>query len=229
MDIEKVIERRHSVRRYTDRPLDDEIISDINRYIGLVSGRTGVRIALVTDERRALGSLTTSYGIFKGVANYLVLIGDRHGGDKVRERIGYAGEMALLHTASLGLDTCWVGLTYSRSKVPLDIAPYEKIYAIIAVGYGLDHGKPHRVKQPGQVSTGYDSAPEWFRHGVDMALLAPTALNQQKFHFALTDGGDVISTTGRGPYTHIDLGIARCHFDIGAGRLDINHPESYNL
>lgn len=56
---------------------------------------------------------------------------------------------------------------------------------------------------------------------VDAALLAPTALNQQKFSFSL-DGEEndvpvVRASTKRGAFTQMDLGIAQCHFEIGAG------------
>ena len=58
--------------------------------------------------------------------------------------------------------------------------------------------------------------PDWFRAGAEAALLAPTAMNQQKFLFVL-DGNKVSAKAGFGFYTKIDLGIAKCHFEIGAG------------
>ena len=67
------------------------------------------------------------------------------------------------------------------------------------------------------------TAPEWFARGVELALLAPTAMNQQKFRFELVDGDADASkprlkaTTGLGSYTDIDLGIAKLHFELGAG------------
>ena len=67
------------------------------------------------------------------------------------------------------------------------------------------------------------TAPEWFARGVELALLAPTAMNQQKFRFELLDGDAdagkprVKATTGLGSYAAIDLGIAKLHFELGAG------------
>ncbi len=65
-------------------------------------------------------------------------------------------------------------------------------------------------------------APEWFLSGLEAALLAPTAVNQQKFRFILHEGNQVEakplpSLIG---YTHVDLGIAKCHFEIGAGKTN---------
>lgn len=59
--------------------------------------------------------------------------------------------------------------------------------------------------------------PDWFKSGVEAALLAPTAMNQQKFTFAL-DGEKVSAKAGKGFYSKIDLGIAKYHFEIGAGK-----------
>ena len=49
-------------------------------------------------------------------------------------------------------------------------------------------------------------------------MLAPTAVNQQKFRFALVDQNTVKAGTAFGPYAKIDLGIAKLHFEIGAGK-----------
>ena len=52
---------------------------------------------------------------------------------------------------------------------------------------------------------------------MEAALLAPTAVNQQKFFFSI-DNGRVSARAGRGFYSKIDLGIAKCHFELGAGK-----------
>ena len=57
---------------------------------------------------------------------------------------------------------------------------------------------------------------ERLRAGAEAALLAPTAMNQQKFLFTL-DGNKVSAKAGFGFYTKIDLGIAKYHFELGAG------------
>ena len=59
-------------------------------------------------------------------------------------------------------------------------------------------------------------APDWFRKGVEAALLAPTAMNQQKFKFTLR-GDTVAAKAGMGFYTKVDLGIVKYHFELGAG------------
>lgn len=58
--------------------------------------------------------------------------------------------------------------------------------------------------------------PQWFRNSMEAAQLAPTAMNQQKFLFTLR-GNWVSAQAGRGFYTKLDLGIAKYHFEEGAG------------
>ena len=60
--------------------------------------------------------------------------------------------------------------------------------------------------------------PDWFRSGVEAALKAPTAMNQQKFAFGVKGGEPVAKVKGMGPYTKVDLGIVSYHFEIGSGR-----------
>ena len=59
--------------------------------------------------------------------------------------------------------------------------------------------------------------PDWFQAGVESALLAPTAMNQQEFMFSL-EGTRVSEKAGTGFYSKIDLGIVKYHFELGANK-----------
>ena len=101
----------------------------------------------------------------------------------------------------------------------------EKIACYIALGYGQSQGSPHKGTSAGEVSNAGASTPDWFRRGVDAALSAPTAINQQKFfiEYLGADAGELpkVSVRVKGipfvGYTQMDMGIARLHFGIGAG------------
>ena len=82
---------------------------------------------------------------------------------------------------------------------------------------GETQGKPHKSKTAQAVGNIAENSPEWFKNGVTAALLAPTALNQQKFYFSLC-GDKVEAETKFGACTKIDLGIAKYHFEIGANK-----------
>ncbi len=59
--------------------------------------------------------------------------------------------------------------------------------------------------------------PEWFKNGMEAAMLAPTAVNQQKFYFTEKDG-EVHCRAKLGFYNKVDLGIVKLHFEIGSGK-----------
>lgn len=52
---------------------------------------------------------------------------------------------------------------------------------LFPVGYGQTQGVPHKTKKPDQVGSYSGEEPQWFRQGIDAALLAPTALAKQAF------------------------------------------------
>ena len=144
--------------------------------------------------------------------------------DDLDERVGYYGEQLVLLAQTLGLNTCWVGLSYSKVPGTYVLDEGEKIACYIALGYGETQGVGHKIKTVNQVSNASDVTPTWFRKGVEAALLAPTAVNQQKFSFeymGMKDGRHQVhakkgfSMIG---YTKMDLGIAKYHFEIGAGK-----------
>ena len=56
-----------------------------------------------------------------------------------------------------------------------------------------------------------------FQQGVDAALKAPTAMNQQKFFITL-EGENVSITASKKPMAFIDLGIVEYNFEVGSGK-----------
>ena len=97
------------------------------------------------------------------------------------------------------------------------VADDEKLVMVIAVGYGDNPGVPHRSKGYENVTRGAANAPQWFKSGVEAALLAPTALNQQKFSFELV-GERVRAKAKLAPCHNTDLGIVKYHFELGSGK-----------
>ena len=154
------------------------------------------------------------YGKFSGVTSYFALIGKQS--DTLEETCGYYGQRLVLKAQQLGLNTCWVAMTYRKVKTAFTLEKGEKLCVVIALGYGETQGVAHKSKSLQQITTLRGEMPHWFENGLRAALLAPTALNQQKFVFSL-DGNRVSVQPGSGFYTKIDMGIAKYHFEIGAG------------
>ena len=215
MTIMEAIRQRHSVRQYTDKPLGEDVIRPLEEEIAAYNKESGLHIQLVKNESKAFDSFMAHYGKFSGVTNYIAMIGKK--GPDLEEACGYYGERLVLKAQQLGLNTCWVAMTYSKIRSAFSVGEGEKLCIVISLGYGKTQGVPHKSKAIEKVAKTDGPAPDWFTSGVEAALLAPTAMNQQKFQFTLTD--DKVSVrAGVGFYTKIDLGIVRYHFEAGAGK-----------
>ena len=138
--------------------------------------------------------------------------------DDPDEKVGYYGEWVVLHAQMLGMNTCWVGLTYSKRKLDIRVGKDEKLVCVLALGYGADQGVAHESKPMEELCDCDGDMPEWFRNGMEAAMLAPTAMNKQKFRFTLNGDGKVSAKTAGGPYSEVDLGIAKLHCELGAGK-----------
>lgn len=210
MDTLELMKQRHSVRAYENKPLEASVREQLCAQIESCNQEGNLHFQLVADEPQAFDSFIAHYGKFSGVTNYVALV-SKNGND---EKVGYYGQKVALYAQKLGLNTCWVALTFKKVKNAFVVGKGEKLYCVLAVGYGATQGSAHKTKTFEQVSD-VKNPPEWFRRGVEAALLAPTAMNQQKFSFSLFGDG-VRAKAGVGFYTKIDLGIAKYHFELGA-------------
>lgn len=218
MTIQEAIKARHSVRAYKQQPLADDVVKELEEMIAEVNRVGNLHVQLILNEPKAFLGPFAKYGKFRGVGNYLVMAGQK--ADDLDYRVGYYGEQLVLLAQMLGLNTCWAGLSYTKVPGTYALGNDEKIACYIALGYGETQGVTHKIKTIGQVSNVSDSTPLWFRKGVEAALLAPTAVNQQKFSFEYVGDNKVLAHKGFSliGYTQMDLGIAKYHFEIGAGK-----------
>ena len=220
MTLQEAITARHSVRKYIDKEIPADIVTALQGKIAEYNKVGNLNIQLVLNETRAFTGML-SYGSFSGVRNYFVMVGKK--GADLDERVGYYGEQLVLLAQTLGLNTCWVGLSYRKVPEAYNVGKDEKLACMIALGYGETQGVSHKIKTIEQVSNASDLTPAWFKRGVEAALLAPTAVNQQKFSFeyvGVKDNWHIVkarkgfSIIG---YTGMDLGIVKCHFMIAVG------------
>lgn len=214
MTLNEAIISRHSVRRYIDKPIEGEVLAALNSEIDACRAESGLNIQLVTEDSRAFKGFFASYGLLHGVKNYIALVGKNT--VQLDEQCGRYGEKLVLFAQTIGLNTCWVGGTYSRKKISVTIDEGEKLVCVIAIGYGANQGRSRRSKSIESLCSVEGEMPDWFRKGMEAAALAPTAVNQQRFHFSLS-GSTVTARALPGPYSAVDLGIVKYHFEIGAG------------
>lgn len=214
MEMLDLMKQRHSVRQYTDRLIEPEKRSALDNLIRKINQSAGLHIQIFYEEPKCFDSMMAHYGKFTGVKNYIALVGPK--GDKLEEMLGYYGEQIVLKAQELGLNTCWVAMTHGKSKA--EIGKGEKQVCLISLGYGCTNGVAHKVKSLPEVCNYREGMPEWFLNGMEAALLAPTAMNQQKFSLELLPSGDVKVSCGKGFYTKLDLGIVKCHFEMASGK-----------
>lgn len=215
MNIFEAIEKRHSVRQYLDKPIENEKIAALNEEIKRCNEEGGLNIQLVTNEPQAFTGVLAHYGKLTNVSNYICLVGKR--GEDLNEKLGYYGEKIVLRAQMLSLNTCWVALTYNKRKCKAVVNRGEKNVLVISLGYGATQGHERKSKSFSDVASFSGDCPEWFKRGVECALKAPTATNQQSFRFSLENGIVKAKATG-GFYSDVDLGIVKYHFEVGAGR-----------
>ena len=216
MDIKEAIAARHSVRQYKDEPIAEETAAELEELIRDCNAESGLHMQLILNDPDCFRSFLAHYGKFRNTRNYIAVVGSKSLPD-LDEKAGYYGEKIVLKAQMMGLNTCWVAGTFSRGKCRAEKADGEKLVCVIAVGYGMTQGKEHRSRSLEKIcSVPEADMPEWFRDGVKAALMAPTAINQQKFHIAL-DGDEPVITAERGPMTKIDLGIVKYNFEAASG------------
>ncbi len=215
MDILEAIKKRHSVRQYKELPIEQELVDELKNEIELCNKEGNLNFQLVTNEPQAFAGFMAHYGAFSGVCNYFALVGPKH--PELNEKCGYYGERLVLKAQQLGLHTCWVALTYKKIPSAFKVSKNEKLTVVISVGHGKNRGVARKSKTAEQVSNISSGTPEWFVRGVEAALLAPTAMNQQKFYLSYNQDGTVSAKAGVGFYTKMDLGIVKYHFEMGAG------------
>lgn len=214
MDIKQAINERHSVRRYLDKPIEKGTRKQLDAIVHEINKESGLHITVQYDDPAGFDSRLAHYGSFRNVANYIVLKGKKC--PDFDERCGYYGEKLVIEAQRLGLHTCWAAMTFNHKVVKKLIPRDEKFCMVISLGYGETPGVPHKGKNYLQAVDAAD-APDWFEEGVEAALLAPTAMNQQKFRFFYEDGKVRAAASGRGTMCRVDLGIVKYHFEAVSG------------
>lgn len=217
MEILEIMQQRHSVRQYTDRAIEPEKRAVLDALTQEINRKAGLSVQIIYDDPKCFDSFMAHYGKFAGVRNYIALAGKKAPG--LDETLGYYGEELVLKAQELGLNTCWVALTHGKSKAV--VGRGEKEVCLIALGYGVTQGVEHKSRPMQELCTCGEPMPEWFRCGMNAAMLAPTAMNQQKFRFELLPDGTVKAACGSGFYTKLDLGIVKYHFEAVTGKKTV--------
>jgi nitroreductase len=231
MDLMNAVNVRHSRRAYDGKGLALEDAVKLHDLVAEYSKVPGVDIRFITNNGVAFNGLTKSYGIFKGVNDYFLLIRNKDN-PKSSVKLGYYGELLVLRCTEMGLNTCWVGGTYSAKDFNVTLEPDQIVSCAITVGHSPKHRTIHenlinivyhpRTKKVTDMFTSEaGNVPDWFLSGMAAVQRAPSEYNRQPAHFIYHKDGTVSVQTKdieESDTLGIDLGIAKLHFEIGSGR-----------
>lgn len=199
---------RHSVRSYSDTPLSQSDKSKIRAAITSInSHEAGLHFSLVTDSPEAFQGFRRSYGLFKGVRNYIVLSADVSAYEMMTQKVGYYAEMLVMKCVDMGLGTCFVAGTFSRKHVNVQLRAGWEIIALVAVGYKAEEkeGKvasmarkfiKRNSKAPLQFYKGnipveeLESSLPLFLPALKAVSLAPSAVNKQPVNIKVISKND---------------------------------------
>ena len=211
MTINEAVAARHSVRSYESKPVPEEIRSAIEEEVDAANRESGLHIQVLWDKPQVFA------GKVKGAENGVILIGKRSA--EFEEKLGYFGARIMLKIQMLGLNSVWVAMSFNKKEAAAlcSVGEGESVVNALAFGYGTTQGTAHRSKAAERCMSVNGEVPEWFAKGMEAAMLAPTAINQQQFVFSL-DGDRVSAKAKIGPYSKVDLGIVKYFFEIGSGK-----------
>ena len=92
MTLSEAIKSRHSVRKYIDKPIEENLVSILQEKVDEVNEKGGLHIQLVTNEPKAFKG-KMAYGTFSGVTNYFAMVGKK--GDDLSENEILGSTMAI--------------------------------------------------------------------------------------------------------------------------------------
>lgn len=236
MTLIEAIEYRRSRRKYLPTPIDRAASAELQGLIEKYNKIDGVDMRLVLNNGAAFSGIRKSYGMFAGVQNYIGLIDriadpenpSKYCASENLEKMGYYGELVVLRAVMLGLGTCWVGGSFERKSCPFDLPDGKAVACAITIGHVPDelsareklirkitHRKTKTVEEMYEADI---PVPGWFLDGMRAVQKAPSAVNRQPVFFSYKNGA--VTAAVKNPTdigSAFDLGIAKLHFEIGAG------------
>ncbi|MCQ2792760.1 MAG: hypothetical protein MJ208_04495 [Bacilli bacterium] len=202
-DLIKFLESRHSVRKYLDKAIEDDKKQIITDLIEKINQEHGTKFAVFFDKLEAFKSIL-GHSI-KGCKNIIIFY------HTDANEAGYYSAEVLLKLHELGLNSCYVGLTYKKKIFLRDDVD---IQCALAFGYGANQGQPHTNHNINKLLTYEGDKPEKLDIVVKAALSAPTAMNRQRFKIVVENNEIVPILTSKGPFAEFDFGIIRYYVDL---------------
>lgn len=235
-ELYNVIFQRHSRRQFNGMALSPQNKVDLQNLSQLLNSDVlGARVILVTENPdKVFKGAIGSYGKIKGAPAYVAFVGNMNDA-AVQEKVGYLGELFILAATSMGLATCWVGGFFRPEVVQTQIQlnQGEQVLAVSPIGSVRERYSIEEKIMSGFVTSHKrkdlptlclrlpkDPIPVWIRSSLEVARLAPSAVNRQPWRFSVENETIKISVdNSKKSYNiskRLDCGIAMAHIEIGA-------------
>lgn len=234
-----VIRQRKSVRTYQEKEIPPQLLEQITQFLKQDTGLFGVPVtfSVLDADKDGLSS-----PVIVGARTYIA--GKYRVQKNAEVSFGYAFEKLILYATSLGLGTVWLAATIDRKafEKAIGLENEERMPAVTPLGYAAEKrslretmmrkGMKSDSRLPfdqlffqNSFSTPLPEADAGiWKLPLSMVRLAPSATNKQpwrcvvekdRVHFyEVKTKGYASETTG--DIQKVDLGIAMCHFQIGA-------------
>lgn len=155
MDFLEVIDKRHSVRKYSDKPVDKEILDTIVRVAQTAPSSRNSRSSafMIIEDRDTLDALSQmrdyGSGLLSGAQAAIVVMGDETKTDLWVDNCAISATFIQLAVTAMDLASCWVHCN-GRPRVKaepegakaedyvrelLGIKDGFRPYCVIAIGY----------------------------------------------------------------------------------------------
>jgi len=233
-DFAHAAEARISRRAYDGTPVPSAELDRLESFCADFRPSPSARVVLLRQAPNDIyKGIVGSYGRVTGAPSALAMVG-RFQAPDAQEAVGYTGEAAVLEATRRGLGTCWIGGLFAPERVAdlVGLDSDETVSAVCALGNPATMPSAYertvkvlkrseRPRKPAdQIAPGLESWPEWMRRGVQLASIAPSAVNRQPWRFSREGETMTISFVGREAQhsvsKRLDCGIGMLHFEIGA-------------
>jgi len=160
MDLDKAIQSRKSVRKFSDKKPDWRTIIeciDSARYAPMAGNNYTLKFILVNDEEKIKKIAEASQQQFIAQTKYVVVVCSNPSrivnayGEKgkifSRQQAGAAIQNFLLKVEESGLSTCWIGyFVEEQIKKILNISDGMNIEALFPIGYEYKKARTKKLK-----------------------------------------------------------------------------------
>ncbi|MCJ7733505.1 MAG: nitroreductase family protein, partial [Anaerolineales bacterium] len=200
--VSDLIRQRYSCRTYSDQqisPDDLEALEDFLTHCQVGPFNNPVRYKITSaseEDNQSLRNLGT-YGFIKNPAGFLMGVIQDDPGALVD--FGYQMERIIIRATELGIGTCWLGGTYTKSRFSalVNLQEGEFLPAVISLGYPADQqawmdrisriyaGADRRLPWENLFFTGSFNIPlpveqtAGYQEPLHLIRLAPSASNKQ--------------------------------------------------